>query len=299
MKEEILNDYMNSLSGPEIKRKYNISYYKIYKYLNSEGITKKFSNWEIYKPRILNLYNKGLSKITISKELNIYVDVIDKFLKDEGILIRKTSEINRKNFFNENYFEKIDTFDKAYFLGLLYADGNVYLKRNRVQINLATEDSYILSLFSKYINSTAKLYKDNNNYKLILDSKIITNDLIKLGCIPSKSLILKFPTEQQVPKEYMSHFIRGYFDGDGCISITKTKQVNITGSFDFINGLKEYLTKNENIKFGVFNKRYKDNINSAGTINLSRFSHTDFFNYIYKNKNDLFLSRKYNKYEHR
>ena len=61
------------------------------------------------------------------------------------------------------------------------------------------------------------------------DGKIIRckcdfSDLNKLGVVERKSLILTFPTEQQVPKHLMPHFIRGYFDGDG--SVYKQKQGN-------------------------------------------------------------------------
>lgn len=46
----------------------------------------------------------------------------------------------------------------------------------------------------------------------------MANDLINLGCIPRKTLVLKFPNESTVPKQLIKHFIRGYMDGDGCIS---------------------------------------------------------------------------------
>lgn len=54
-------------------------------------------------------------------------------------------------------------------------------------------------------------------YRLACYSKKSYTDLINKGCGINKSLILKFPDETQVPQNLISHFIRGYFDGDGCV----------------------------------------------------------------------------------
>lgn len=43
-------------------------------------------------------------------------------------------------------------------------------------------------------------------------------DLYDKGCVPNKSLILEFPNKDIVPDNLIYHFIRGYFDGDGCLS---------------------------------------------------------------------------------
>ena len=157
--------------------------------------------------------------------------------------------MKRVNNFNDDYFETIDTEDKAYFLGLLFADGNVYTARNRIQITLANEDAYILKAFADCIGYTGKMYIDREKYsKLILPSKKMCADLTRLGCTPNKSLTLQFPTE--VPDELMHHFIRGYFDGDGHISkdkrlINPYYHINITSTKEFIIVLKKILMDND------------------------------------------------------
>ena len=70
--------------------------------------------------------------------------------------------------------------------------------------------------------------------------------LISLGCVPRKSLVLKFPTFEQVPKEYIIPFIRGYVDGDGCISYKRRKTslgviIRIEGTLDFLKGVEQEL----------------------------------------------------------
>ena len=196
----------------------------------------------------------------------------------------------RVNNFNDDYFETIDTEDKAYFLGLLFADGNVYTARYRVQITLANEDAYILKAFANCIGYTGKMYIDREKYsKLILPSKKMCADLTRLGCTPNKSLTLQFPTE--VPEELMHHFIRGCFDGDGHVSRKKDCfNVNFTSSKDFMDKFVELLDILE-ISHTGSKKRYKDKEHSAYSIYLRSKSAKSFFNYIYNNSN-LFLERK-------
>jgi hypothetical protein len=196
----------------------------------------------------------------------------------------------RVNNFNDDYFETIDTEDKAYFLGLLFADGNIYTARNRVQITLANEDAYILKAFANYIGYTGKLYIDREKYsKLILPSKKMCADLTRLGCTPNKSLTLQFPTE--VPKELMHHFIRGCFDGDGHVSRPRGSfNVNFTSSKDFMDKFIEILD-DLNVEHTGPKKRYKDKEESAYQVYIRANSAKIFFNYIY-NESTIFLNRK-------
>lgn len=303
MKEQILQLRKENVSTRKIQKILQISQYKIYKVLKEEGLVKSpvFIDYKKQQKEIIKLYTEGKTIANIGKILNADSKRISKVLKNNGIIVKKCAEINRKNNFNEDYFEKIDTEDKAYFLGLLYADGNIYLKRNRVQITLQKKDKYILEEFSKFINSTAKLYVDREKYyKLILDSKKMVKDLINLGCIPKKSLKLKFPSCEQVPENLMNHFIRGYFDGDGSISNSGTNgnEISFTGSENFISALIIYM-KSKNFNFYKFDKRYKNKENSAGSTKLYQNCKTvDFYNYLYKNCSpNLLLKRKMYKYK--
>ena len=207
--------------------------------------------------------------------------------------------MKRINNFNDDYFEVIDTEEKAYFLGLLFADGNVYLKRHRVQLTLANEDAYIIQKFADCIGYTGKLYIDKEKYsKLILPSKKMCNDLISLGCTANKSLTLKFPTG--VPDNLLHHFVRGYFDGDGHISKDKKLvnpyyHINITSTYEFILTLKDILLKN-GVNTGKINKRYKNKEVSAHTVYVHNKSAKSFVDYIYSQAT-VYLTRKQKVYE--
>jgi hypothetical protein len=198
--------------------------------------------------------------------------------------------MKRINNFNDDYFETIDTEDKAYFLGLLFADGNIYTARNRVQITLANEDAYILQAFAIAIGYTGKMYIDREKYsKLILPSKKMCEDLTKLGCTPNKSLTLQFPTK--VSDKLMHHFIRGCFDGDGHVSKRGNSfNVNFTSSKDFMIGfidlLKQLAVYNTSAK-----KRYANHEKSAYQVYIKSNSSKVFFDYIYKDAT-VFLVRK-------
>lgn len=164
---------------------------------------------------------------------------------------------NRRHFFNQAYFDQIDTEEKAYWLGFLYADGANCDKAANVSMGLAECDAYMLGHFQRAIGSDHKIYiKRSSGYAgtpihcLIVCSRYLCDSLSKQGCTPRKSLTLQFPTEEQVPKHLARHFIRGYFDGDGSISTgykqnkkTATAYVSVISSHKFCESIKEIVNK--------------------------------------------------------
>ncbi|HEX5186476.1 MAG TPA: hypothetical protein VFV86_06260, partial [Nitrososphaeraceae archaeon] len=177
---------------------------------------------------ILIQYNKNQDRKYLAKLYNVTVATINDILFKLGISKPLQGNGARKYSFNYNYFDIIDTEDKAYFLGLLYADGNNCNKRGVVRLELQSSDVNILEKFNKYIDNHKPIrYTNKHNYnkaEIELVSKSFSFQLSKLGCVPNKSLILRFPTEYQVPYDLTHHFVRGYFDGDGCLSSSIPKR---------------------------------------------------------------------------
>lgn len=181
------------------------------------------------KQIIINSYNNGKSINSIEMIEKVSRPTIRKILRKANVRKVYKKDIDKSHTINSNYFENIDSEEKAYFLGLLYADGNIYLgskkrKHYSLSINLIEEDKYMLERFRDIIAPNHKLYivdksKQNKNwklqYKFLIDNKKITEDLTKLGCTPKKSLTLTFP--KNISQHLLQHFIRGYFDGDGGI----------------------------------------------------------------------------------
>jgi intein/homing endonuclease len=111
--------------------------------------------------------------------------------------------------------------------------------------------------------------------------------------VPKKTFNLKFPSEDSLPKEFYSSFIRGYFDGDGCIYIGKNNiKSSICGYHPFICDLFDILKKeNLNVKLYI-NKR----IESFSELYIQgEKDNIDFYNYLY-DESDLFLDRKKEKF---
>lgn len=216
--------------------------------------------------------------------------------------IRAKNRINktyyRKQNFNEHYFLKINTQYKAYFLGLLYADGCIYDKDKLIEIGLNKKDVEILQKYKNELkyNKPFKINNDNSIYVSIC-SIIMYNDLINLGLTSNKSLTIEFPKIENVSDKYINHFIRGYFDGDGCISQNKKLNcggcISILGSLNFLTTLKEYF---EN-KYKINSAIYKYNSSKIHKLCISKNSEIIKIKNIFYNKNTkIFLKRKKQKF---
>ena len=196
---------------------------------------------------------------------------------------------------NIRNFEIIDTEEKAYQLGFLYADGSVRSIDNRIELGLAEKDLNHIEKFKEFIGVPNKIsYRSQTkSYRYMFKSIPCKEDLIKQGCVPKKSLILKFPTEQQVPNYLIKHFIRGYFDGDGWFSNTPSCfQVGIIGTEDFIKGFLNIIEiQNKNNK--IFTVHREDGAKRYVFGGLNDV--TNFLNWIYKDAT-IYLDRKYNHY---
>lgn len=214
---------------------------------------------------IIDLYNSGLSSIKISKLAECSDSTIREHLKKNNIALKSNKEYRTTQKFNENYFHFIDTEDKAYWLGFMYADGNLTKTRNQYKIQLRVNDKEVIEKFIKSINGniSVKEYSYPNRktyYGIFLTSEKMFNDLKFHGCVPNKSLVLTFPIT--IPNYLKRHFIRGYFDGDGCVCIsnkkwTKTPKTNPIICYNKtiiidICGTKEFLTELSKIgKFSI------------------------------------------------
>lgn len=135
---------------------------------------------------------------------------------------------------NSTYFHDIDTPQKAYWLGFLYADGY----NSGIGIEFALQESDLESVldFREAIGSkhtvSKKIAKLNGkefvSYRISIKDKQLADDLDALGCTQNKSLTIHLP---HLPNKLMNHFVRGYFDGDGCITVPDTKRQALHASF--------------------------------------------------------------------
>jgi hypothetical protein len=247
------------------------------------------------KIKMLEMYNSGMDGRKISELLNLKVQKVYYELQRMGYQSRSQSQIKTKYKFDENFLEIIDCEWKAYYLGFLYADGNLY--QDVISLHLAEKDKFILDKFNQLIFESLKPIKKCKRYSeksqvsyvLNINNKKCAMDVFKLGIVPKKSLILKFPNINQVPLDLMNHFIRGYFDGDGCITKTKWNgRISICGSSEFCIGLKKYLGDSYQIE-SYINKHEKIHVLSINKKDAIK----KFYSLIYdETDSELCLPRK-------
>lgn len=216
----------------------------------------------------------------------------------------------RTKYKNEHYFDEIDTEEKAYWLGFLFADGNISKPKRviqgvekpwyRIEVSLKHEDAAHLEKFRTALQMEATIKKSHTNFeqceraRLAFNSKHMWNTLNNYGCTPCKSKTLTFPnTNIFKNKALIRHFIRGYVDGDGCLSYCDQNHnrahLSILGTKNILENIQDWIPLQ--FKLQVYGKS-KENVQQ-----LSIVGKTAFFiaNYLYSNCT-IRLDRKYNKY---
>lgn len=203
---------------------------------------------------IIEMYQNNISLREIEKRTHHGRVALTKMLERLGVKITSGNHY-RKYFFDFDFFAKIDNELKAYWLGFLYADGCVLPQDPRgygeqeFKIQIAESDIEILEKFKEDIKSTYPIRYDKSHSNPNAQAQVIQSlrsqktveDLKRLGCVESKSLILTFPSPDQVPEHLIYHFIRGYFDGDGSISCYNgAYQISFVGTENFIKSLSSY-----------------------------------------------------------
>ena len=187
--------------------------------------------------------------------------------------------------------------EMAYIFGFWIADGNMLEKRN--SISFASKDYDLLEIIKSNLKSEHKIGKLGSGFQLQISNKILYNDLFNRGGIPKKSLTIQFP---EVPDKYLSHFIRGYLDGDGGFCIKKDRKYRylrsyFCGNINFLSGLKDKIKENANIdstSFRPANKSYNQRIYNIEYFGKKAIALGDF---IYQDSKNLCLERKFKIYD--
>jgi len=311
IQDYVIDDYFNNnLKIKIIAEKYKLCDHSIRNIIreNNLKLKERYTNITIVNNIIFD-YTNNITNKEISEKYNINRGVVQRILKRNDIKLKTLSESSRKHIFlNEHYFKNIDTNEKAYILGLLYSDG--YINKNGFGISLHEKDKEILEKISKIIYGKIvlgyrkekeiihfknKAYHSGPQYRLEIVSNIMKNDLINNGCVRNKTFKIRLPELKNI--NLYKSFIRGYFDGDGCLCIPKNNIGNITftltSNINFCDDIKNYITKNldVNMKSGV---RY----NEVGFNRLTGAKQvTKFMNWLYEDA-DIYLYRKFKKFEY-
>ena len=254
--------------------------------------------YEKLSPELVNEFidyyiNNIISLNKLSKMFDISVDTIRNYFKRNGVQI-----INRQNQTDRfsNIFEIIDTEEKAYWLGFLYADG--YLNRTQpghIELGLKKDDYDHIEKFKKFINSNNKIsYRpETKSYRISFSDLKMYKDLIKHGCLECKSLILKAPNIEYNLKR---HFIRGYVDGDGCLTYQRknplSMTLNIIGTEDILKFIYKSIFGN-NYCILLKDKRFHNEYTKYVTFGREQ---SRIISYILYENSNIYLQRKFDRH---
>ena len=201
-------------------------------------------------------------------------------------------------------FEKIDTEIKAYFLGYICADACVTRGKRQsvIHFSCSIKDYDYMKLLRDNISPNAKIsiLTHDSTFGIqqlcrfnVCNSKV-ANQLIDLGVVPNKSLILKMP---EIPQIMHRHFWRGYFDGDGSVSMSKTKKppvyCQIVGTCEMMSSLQAIFKSIHSNNCSV--KKHSQTKNNTYTLRYSGYVAMSFLDWIYRDST-IYLPRKFKLY---
>lgn len=270
------------------------------------SITKPTYN-EIFfsEEELLDIKQRYLNKETassIGKVYGVSHHVIVKALKRLGIW---KGRHHTKYDVNDQYFDVIDSQDKAYILGFLCADGYNGISKGTVTMSLQEDDYEILEKIRLLLDSTKPLefldysnktdfgYQYKNQYRLTIHSSHMCKTLYDYGIVPNKSNVLLFPSV--IPLNLYSHFIRGYFDGDGSLFYNGTKiTISITGTSMLLEVMRDIIERECNINVHIYDASNHNGITKVLIISGNKQTKVAL-DYIYYDAK-TYMERKYNRY---
>lgn len=200
-----------------------------------------------------------------------------------------------------NFFTSINTEQKAYFLGILYADGYVHDKRKNISLTLQEDDVDILIKLKDVIKTNKPLQYIKreegvkNQFRLSITRASIHKDINKHGLYQNKSLTITPKCINNLSDELLRHFLRGYYDGDGSLTYYKVRNtinsaISIACTSEFYGFFSDFIYKQLHIKT-IKSKRFKDNTNCYDMRICGNRQVIRFLSFIYENST-ISMNRK-------
>lgn len=253
---QICNMYQNNMLICQISKQLNVERHTVVRALkrhNLYNLQKSKKHLDtiriIRNQQVCTLNMQGYTHRQIAKMLNIRKSNVHYILKNSIDFVPLETgryDYRAKKMFNERFFQVIDTEEKAYWLGFLYADGCITNKAVRLEISI--KDRKHLEKFKdilQYQDAHFYFRKDVESILLYMNSSVMVQDLETLGCVKKKTHILQFPDTEQIPPSLIHHFMRGYFDGDGCIYVHPKlrSSFQLMGTLNFLQKYQEVLNQ--------------------------------------------------------
>ena len=250
---------------------------------------------------IIDQYSNEMKSLSsIARDFGCDKESIQKVLLHNNVRLYTLEDYHPRN---KDYFSVIDSYDKAYWLGMMYSDGCVTPRATGIYgVKLEMIDGEHVEKFKNALGATRnkttvvhpKGFENASTvYSVTIYDKKIGEDLIALGCVPRKSLSLtKLPNIEQ---KYIYSFIRGVFDGDGCLRYDKIRKCY---GLSFVSGSVSFLTEIRDV-LGI--SRIKVCHSHEKAYRFELVAQNDLYRILtsmYKDSTeDSRLDRKYNKYQ--
>lgn len=306
-KERIKSIYFAS-SSINASKELNIPKHVVFEYIKANNLYKEklIYKKEKLKPIVLKMYLEDKMSLLEISRTKIACQRIIKDIVKELDITRTFKECMtnlqlKKGYTlkNNDFFNVIDNELKAYWLGFIYADGSINKKITVLSISLKSTDTLHLEKFANLFNKKVFIYKrkayinlpERTCCSLRISNTFIANDLNNKGIVPRKTYVDSNVIFKHIPNDLVRHFIRGYFDGDGCVTSNNAISFVCNSSL-FLQGIKKFLNK-------VTNKDRKLKQVKDKTFFLLTYTGLDskknIFDYFYKDST-VFLERKKNKF---
>lgn len=259
--------------------------------VNPDRFKRKYDESQALE--MVQMYLAGNTTEEIAEVFGLTDHTVAKALRRYNVEIRKSAR--RSAVKNHDYFETIDTPEKAYFLGWMITDGSVVIHKTRpersptIGIELQGGDKYIIEMFATALGAgidKVRTFEKRNHAQFRFASQKMADDLSKYGVVPNKTYSAYIP--QNIKEDLVPHMCRGIFDGNGTFVYSNNyPRFAMYGTYELCDGYGDILKNNLDI--------------SKTKISKSTYWHTwwngfnnsiKFYNYIYKDCGELFLKRK-------
>lgn len=291
--ERIIALYKTGLNTVQVAKLVGRSQTGVERFLKKIGIYKKYCRKVLteHEKEIIDLYLRGYSTTKIARMYNVTDNTIARVLRDNNVTIRSSGNSIGK----EDYFNIIDNECRAYFLGLIIADGCILdsnkNKQRALDLTLRNSDIYLLQKFLDEVGSQNRIIRERNRTTshIRISSDRLCDDLAKYGVVPRKTFKTYLPI---IADDLMSHLIRGFFDGNGCIYRYEGKnKVVFYGTNRICNDIQDHLTNKLDInRTKIFDKATVSMYSIGRQEDIKKFYH-----YIYDNAS-IFMIRKKEKF---
>ena len=311
-KEDLIHHYESGMLMKQVAELYNINKETLRKIHIKLGINiKDFKNAgkfrNLTKEELIEHYKNGDSINELSRIYGVSAELVRD--KNKEFCINISDYYDYRHDYDVHIFSKIDTEEKAYWLGFLYADGNVRKEphNSTISLHLSEVDLDHIKKFKSFMKDTRsddvikhqQREKSSGGIQYMVYYQVcsgfLKDDLIKLGCVPAKSLILTFPNKDIFETDELVYdFIRGYVDGDGCLTKTSRDNrlgISIRGTLNMLEGIRSY--------FPEFAKVYSEVDKRTTKTQYKLYWCSDKADLVAQKlygKATIYLDRKYDKY---